>query len=82
MKKSKYPTLDLHGYRVDEVFDAIEAFFAKHREAERVRIMTGRGTGKVLTETQRYLHLAGYSYSKEINAAGRPNEGVLVVHMD
>lgn len=77
------PTLDLHGYRVEDVFDAVEAFLGKHASADRVRIIPGKGTGKVQSEVARYLKLANYSWSHERSgAAGAANSGVMIVHMD
>lgn len=77
------PTLDLHGYRVEEVFDAVEAFISRNQNADRVRIMTGKGTGKVQAEVTRYLKLANYSWSFERSGAnGAANSGVMLVHMD
>lgn len=81
-KGANYPTLDLHGFRVDEVFDAVEAFLSRNQSADRVRIMTGKGTGKVQAEVRRYLKLANYNSSFERSAAGGDNTGVLLVHMD
>ncbi|MBX3016397.1 MAG: Smr/MutS family protein [Bdellovibrionaceae bacterium] len=81
--RSGVPTLDLHGYRVEEVFDAVEAFLRKHANADRVRIMPGKGTGKVQSEVARYLKLGNYSWSHERSgAAGAANSGVMIVHMD
>ena len=40
-----HPTLDLHGYKKDDVFDAIDAFIVRHSSKSRVRIMTGKGKG-------------------------------------
>lgn len=83
-KKSgqKVPTLDLHGYRVDEVFDALEAFLQKHQRASRVRVMPGKGSGAVRTKVQEYLRLANYPFQAERMDNGQVNEGVLVVFME
>lgn len=76
------PTLDLHGYTVDEVFDAVEAFLRKHAGAKRVRIMHGKGTGKVKAKVLEYLKLANYPARPERMDDGRTNDGVLVVFME
>lgn len=83
MKKSgAAPTLDLHGYKMDEVFDAVEAFLRKHANASKVRIMHGKGTGAVRAKVLEYLRLAGYhSYTERLDS-GKPNDGVLVVPME
>lgn len=78
---AKVPTLDLHKYRQDEVFDAIEVFFAKHSGAERVRIIPGKGKGIVKAEVERYLKLAKYHYSYEKNEKCVVNDGVILVFM-
>ena len=80
--KTKLPTLDLHGYREDEVFDAIEGFLSKHTNADRVRIMTGKGKGVVKAEAQRYLKLAKYHFSSEKNEKGVVNDGVILVFVN
>lgn len=79
--KTKVPTLDLHKYRQDEVFDAMEDFFSKYASAERIRIMPGKGKGIVKAEVERYLKLAKYHYSFEKNEKGVVNEGVIVVFL-
>ena len=81
-KDSKSPTLDLHGYKTEDVFDAVERFITRHTQARQVRIMPGKGTGKVKAEVIRYLNLAGYSYLFERSDRGQVNEGVLIVHME
>ncbi len=81
MSKDKIPTLDLHGYKVDEVFDALEAFLAKHSNAERVRIIPGKGGGKVMAQVKDYLSKAHYPSQFEKNDKGGVNEGSLIVFM-
>lgn len=77
------PTLDLHGYRVEDVFDAVEKFLARHADKDRVRIMPGKGSGKVQAEVARYLKLGNYPWSFERSgAAGTANSGVMLVHLD
>ena len=76
------PTLDLHGFTVDEVFDAVEAFLSKHANSPRVRIMHGKGTGKVKAKVLEYLKLAHYPCQPEKMDNGQTNDGVLVVFME
>jgi dsDNA-specific endonuclease/ATPase MutS2 len=78
----KIPTLDLHGFKTDDVFDAVEKFLAKHTRATQVRIMPGKGTGKVKAEVERYLKLAGYPWSSERLPSGGTNDGVMIVYME
>lgn len=83
MKPSaKVPTLDLHGYTTDEVYDAIETFLAKHGNQKQVRIMPGKGTGKVKSQVITYLKQANYPWSYERLSNGQSNEGVMIIHMD
>lgn len=83
MKKSgKIPTLDLHGFKTDEVFDAVEAFLARYTNEKQVRIMHGKGTGKVKEKVEEYLRLARYPFKPERMDNGRTNDGVLVVYME
>lgn len=79
---SKVPTLDLHGYKSDEVFDAVEAFLRRHESARQVRIMPGKGTGKVKGQVIDYLKKANYPWSYERSANGQNNEGVMIVFME
>ena len=72
---SKTPLLDLHGYKVEDVFDAVEAFLRRHQNARQVQIMPGKGTGKVRAEVERYLKLAGYHFKAV-------NDGLLNVFME
>ncbi|HMN69081.1 MAG TPA: Smr/MutS family protein [Bdellovibrionales bacterium] len=76
------PTLDLHGFKTDDVFDAIEAFLARHRNAKQVRIMPGKGSGKVKAKAAEYLGLAGYPWKPEKLSNGQLNEGVMIVFME
>ena len=80
MPKAKEPTIDLHGYKTDEVYDALDQFLRKHSSKKRVRIMTGKGI--VQKETLQYLKQAGYPWQYEKSGNGQPNTGVLVVFMD
>ncbi|MBX3021870.1 MAG: Smr/MutS family protein [Bdellovibrionales bacterium] len=83
MKKSgKTPTLDLHGFKTDDVFDAVESFLRKNENQKQVRIMPGKGTGKVKAKVEEYLRLAGYPWSPERMDNGRTNDGVMVVYME
>lgn len=81
-QNQKIPTLDLHGFHTDEVFDALENFLGKHHNASKVRIMPGKGTGKVKATVIDYLKKANYPYSFEKLASGANNDGVLIVHME
>ncbi len=81
-KGDKTPTLDLHGFKTDDVFDAVEKFLRRYEKQKQVRIMPGKGSGKVKAKVEEYLRLAGYPWSVERLANGQPNEGVMIVYMD
>ena len=81
-KKENAPTLDLHGFKTEDVFDAVEAFLRKHEHRPKVRIMPGKGTGKVKAKVIEYLRLARYQFADERSPNGDANEGVLLVYME
>jgi len=80
-RKRPPPTLDLHGYKAEDVFDAVERFITKHQNEARVRIMPGKGTGKVKQQVEEYLRLARYHWNFEKLDNGKVNEGVMIVFM-
>jgi hypothetical protein len=59
---SQIPSLDLHGALVDEVFDLMDRFLrgAEANGADRVRIIHGKGTGKVKDKALEYCRLSGH----------------------
>lgn len=77
-------TLDLHGYKVADVADAVDRFLvdSQRKNKARVRIMTGKGTGQVKKAVTQYLKLGGYPFEEERMPNGKRNEGVLVVFLD
>jgi DNA-nicking Smr family endonuclease len=68
------PTLDLHGFLVDDVYDAIDRFLrdAEKKGHARVRIITGKGSGKVRAKTLEYLKIGHFEPKIE-------NEGSFLV---
>lgn len=82
MDKGKIPTLDLHGFKTDEVWDALEAFLSKNMSSAKVRVMPGKGTGAVKNKVIDYLKRANYPWSYEKMPNGADNAGVLVIHME
>ena len=76
--------LDLHGYKLDEVFDAVDAHITREVKNKRkeTKIMPGKGSGKVKTEVLRYLKLGGYPWRHEKLKNGKDNAGVLVIFLD
>ena len=76
--------LDLHGFKSDEVEDAVDKFLVRAQEAglARARIMTGKGTGTVQKVVVQYLKLGNYPWKHEVLPNGKKNEGVMVVFLD
>lgn len=75
------PTLDLHGFKKDDVFDAVDRFIMKNQGRERVKIMPGKGEGIVRAELLRYLKLGGYPWSYEELPNGQKNMGSVIVFL-
>jgi DNA-nicking Smr family endonuclease len=82
--KDQTPLLDLHGFRTEDVPDAVDRFLmaSMRRGAGRIRIMTGVGSGAVRKTVINYLSLGGYPYENERLLNGDRNEGVLIVFLD
>jgi DNA-nicking Smr family endonuclease len=80
----KPPLLDLHGYRLADVPDAVDRFLVQctTKGVSRGRIMTGKGTGQVKAAVISYLRQGGYPFELEKLPNGAKNEGVLVVIFD
>ena len=81
-KKQPPPTLDLHGKTVEEVFDLVDKFITKNQNRDRVRIMPGKGTGKIKAELTRYLKLGGYPWEYETLSSGQKNTGCLIIILE
>ena len=75
--------LDLHGCRVEEVWERIDKFLrqAEKLDLAEVRIMTGKGMGKVREETLKALRLGGFPHKPEKLPDGRLNDGVWIVYL-
>ncbi len=76
--------LDLHGFKADQVEDAIDRFLVQisNSNLKKARIMTGKGTGTVKAIAIKYLKLAGYQWSYEKLSNGKNNEGCLVLFLE
>ena len=75
--------LDLHGFRVDEVWPALDKFLRRAEEQglKSVRVMTGKGKGLVREEAVKALKLGGFPFKPEKLQNGQTNDGVLVVYL-
>ena len=81
-KKKSAPTLDLHGRTTDEVFDLVDKFIVKNQNKDRIKIMPGKGSGKIKAELIKYLKLGGYPWEYEVLDNGKRNTGCLTVILD
>ena len=81
-KNTNLKTLDLHGYKSDDVYDAVDQFIHKNQNAKRLRIMTGKGTGVVKKLVLDYLKKAHYPWQYDTVGNGKQNEGVLIIFLD
>lgn len=82
--KQASATLDLHGYKTEDIPDAVDRFLmnSQRKGLKRIRIMTGKGTGKVKKTVTDYLRQGGFPFSEERLPNGTKNEGVLVIFLD
>ena len=78
-KSKSQAKLDLHGRKVDEVFDLVDQFLTRNSHKPRVQIIPGKGTGAVKKELLRYLKLGGYPWEYEQLANGSRNTGSLII---
>lgn len=76
--------LDLHGFKADQVEEAIDRFLVQisNSNLKKARIMTGKGTGTVKAIAIKYLKLAGYQWAYEKLSNGKNNEGCLVLFLE
>ncbi|HEY8278067.1 MAG TPA: Smr/MutS family protein [Bdellovibrionota bacterium] len=77
------PTLDLHGAVIDEVFDLMDRFLRREEAsgADRVRILHGRGTGKVKEKALEYCRLAGHSPEEDKTESPWGNPGSFLLYL-
>lgn len=79
----KNPLLDLHGENLLDVEAKVDRFItqAQAKGISEIRIMTGKGTGKIRAAVQKYLKLGGYYFQYDKTSNNQVNEGVLIVHV-
>ena len=80
---AKPPTLDLHGENLLDLESKVDRFLtqAQNKGLNEIRIMTGKGTGKIRSAVQKYLKLGGYTFHFEKTSNNQNNEGVLIVQV-
>ena len=82
-KQNKTPLLDLHGENLLDIEAKVDRFLmqAQNKGLNEIRIMTGKGTGKIREAVQKYLKLGGYTFHYERTSGNQVNEGILIVHV-
>jgi dsDNA-specific endonuclease/ATPase MutS2 len=77
------PTLDLHGVAVDEVFDLMDRFLRSEEASGtgRVRILHGRGTGKVRAKALEYCRITGHSPMDDKTESQWGNPGSFLLYL-
>jgi len=82
-QKKKISQLDLHGARVDEVFDKLDRFL-REQEAKGVspvRIIHGIGTGKVKEKCLDYCRATGHSPKPDTSESAKVNPGAFLLYL-
>lgn len=77
------PTLDLHGVVVDDVFDLMDRFLRREEAngSQIVRILHGRGTGKIREKTLEYCRLTGHSPEEDKQNSPWGNPGSFLLYL-
>lgn len=77
------PTLDLHGVTTDEVFALMDRFLRREesRGSTCVRILHGKGTGKVREKAVEYCRLSGHSPKPDRAPGGKENPGAFLLFL-
>jgi len=77
-------SIDLHGFKVDEVANEVDRFLMRLSTSnlKRAKIVTGKGSGAVQKATIDYLKKAGYQFGYERLSNGKENTGVLILFLD
>lgn len=80
---SQVPTLDLHGAVVDDVFDLMDRFLRSAEAAGQplVRIIHGRGKGKVREKALEYCRLAGHEPEQDKSDGLHSNPGSFLLYL-
>lgn len=77
------PTLDLHGVTTDEVFALLDRFLLREegRGTACVRVVHGKGTGKVREKAVEYCRLAGHQPKPDRSPTGAVNPGSFLLFL-
>ena len=82
-EQKSLPTLDLHGARVDEIFDRMDQFLRREegKGTQCVRIMHGKGTGKVEEKAREYCRISQHQPKPDQDSEGRQNPGAFLLYL-
>lgn len=77
------PTLDLHGATTDEVFALLDRFLLREegRGSPCVRVVHGKGTGKVREKAVEYCRLTGHQPKPDRGPGGAVNPGSFLLFL-
>ncbi len=80
---SQIPALDLHGAVVDDVFDLMDRFLRREEGngSDRVRIIHGKGTGKVKEKALEYCKLSGHVPQVDTGEGIYSNPGSFLLYL-
>jgi dsDNA-specific endonuclease/ATPase MutS2 len=81
--KSKLPELDMHGARSEEVFDLMDRFLRQQeaKGASCVRIIHGKGTGKIKDKSLEYCRQTGHQPKADKGQSGQINPGSFLLFL-
>ena len=78
--KNTTPTLDLHGFTTDRVFDVLDQFLTKNSHHSELMVIVGKGRGLIQKKVVEYLKLGRYPWRYE-KIHGKTNEGSLLIDL-
>lgn len=78
-----YASLDLHGAKVDEVFDRMDRFLRaeESKGSQCVRVIHGKGTGKIREKCLEYCRLSGHKPKPDKSEKGLENPGSFLLYL-
>ena len=76
--------LDLHGMTEEQAMDALDKFLTKsqNQNLTQVKIISGKGTGKLKALLTNILKSGGYHFHPEKLSNGKLNEGSFIVYLE
>ena len=76
-------TLDLHGMTEEQAMNALDKFLmaSQNQTLAQVKIISGKGTGKLKALLIKILKDGGYPFHPEKLSNGKVNEGAFIVYL-